>query len=312
MNRLHLLHSTALRVLAARIVAGGGDAPGPVPRPVHPDGIELDYGNRVVKLVADRVVPLYRRIIPMLAEWIRKLPPLTAHARDQHADVDSLIAKRLLEQIRAQSMGVLNEGEMEMIARFYGDRLSVANRNELARQLRFGLGVDVPINEGRSTEIIAHFARENAALIRSIPEHLHQDVSDLVTRAFRKRMSEDTLAAEFEERFGVAENAARFLARDQIGKLNGQLSAERQQQLGITAYKWRTRRDKRVRPEHRRLEGKRFLYEDPPPNGSGGLPGEDYGCRCGAEPDLTEVLDAIEEARAFPGAFSAPLAGSFG
>ncbi|GFO82237.1 MAG: hypothetical protein A49_18640 [Methyloceanibacter sp.] len=48
-----------------------------------------------------------------------------------------------------------------------------------------------------------------------------------------------------------------------------------------THYIWRTRGDGKVRPSHAANDGKIFAWDDPPPTGH---PGEDYGCRCWAEP----------------------------
>ncbi|MGC6471407.1 MAG: phage minor head protein [Parvibaculales bacterium] len=60
-----------------------------------------------------------------------------------------------------------------------------------------------------------------------------------------------------------------------------------------THYIWRTRRDSRVRPSHAENDGKVFAWNNPPPTGH---PGEDYGCRCIAEPyygDIQETLSHI-------------------
>lgn len=46
-------------------------------------------------------------------------------------------------------------------------------------------------------------------------------------------------------------------------------------------YVWRTTGDDRVRPSHRKNEGKIFRRDTPPPTGH---PGDDYNCRCRAEP----------------------------
>lgn len=54
-------------------------------------------------------------------------------------------------------------------------------------------------------------------------------------------------------------------------------------------YIWQTQRDKRVRKTHRKLQGKCFLFDDPPTeifkNGKThkGNPGTAWGCRCWAE-----------------------------
>jgi Phage Mu protein F like protein len=53
-----------------------------------------------------------------------------------------------------------------------------------------------------------------------------------------------------------------------------------------THYIWRTQEDSRVRPSHRANDGKVFAWDDPPPTGH---PGEDFGCRCRAEPFAPNV-----------------------
>ncbi len=60
-------------------------------------------------------------------------------------------------------------------------------------------------------------------------------------------------------------------------------------------YIWATQRDKRVRKTHRKLQGKCFLFDDPPTEilKSGkthiGNPGTAWGCRCWAEMPTTSV-----------------------
>lgn len=48
-----------------------------------------------------------------------------------------------------------------------------------------------------------------------------------------------------------------------------------------THYIWRTRSDNKVRASQAANNGKIFSWDNPPPTGH---PGEDYGCRCTAEP----------------------------
>lgn len=59
------------------------------------------------------------------------------------------------------------------------------------------------------------------------------------------------------------------------------LEAIRQQEAGHTRYIWRTSGDNRVRASHAANEGRVFAWDSPPPTGH---PGEDYGCRCKADP----------------------------
>ena len=89
-------------------------------------------------------------------------------------------------------------------------------------------------------------------------------------------------------RLKAAQNRANLIARDQINKLNGQVNAIRQQNVGITHYIWRTADDDRVRPTHNARDDKKFAWDKPP---SDGHPGEPINCRCYAEPVFDNLLD---------------------
>jgi len=90
----------------------------------------------------------------------------------------------------------------------------------------------------------------------------------------------------------TAENHARFIAHDQINKLNGRLNQTRQEAAGITSFIWRTQQDDRVRPSHEEIEGQQFKWAEGAPGI--GLPGEPYNCRCSAAPviDKEQILNS--------------------
>lgn len=90
----------------------------------------------------------------------------------------------------------------------------------------------------------------------------------------------------------TAENHARFIAHDQINKLNGRLNQTRQEAAGITSFIWRTQQDDRVRPAHEEIEGRKFQWAEGAPGI--GLPGEPYQCRCTAAPviDKEQILNS--------------------
>lgn len=55
-------------------------------------------------------------------------------------------------------------------------------------------------------------------------------------------------------------------------------------------YIWRTEKDEKVRGSHAKRDGQIFDYSNPP---VGGNPGEDYNCRCWAEPVPDKSLETI-------------------
>lgn len=91
------------------------------------------------------------------------------------------------------------------------------------------------------------------------------------------------------------------MARSQISRLSGTLTKVIQEELGIGSYRWVTKRDDRVRPSHRELNGRIFKWSDPPAmwymragkkvySGRRCHPGEEWGCRCVAAPVIFPSL----------------------
>lgn len=62
------------------------------------------------------------------------------------------------------------------------------------------------------------------------------------------------------------------------------------QERPTTHYIWRSRRDRHTRPTHRARDGQVFSWDNPP---DGGHPGEDYNCRCRAEPYLGDGQEYV-------------------
>lgn len=81
---------------------------------------------------------------------------------------------------------------------------------------------------------------------------------------------------------GDLTRAPSLVARDLVTQARVALSAQAAQVAGVRLFRWRTKRDERVRPEHRALEGRVFDVSSGAPGV--GLPGEPWGCRCSMEP----------------------------
>ena len=113
----------------------------------------------------------------------------------------------------------------------------------------------------------------------------------------RKRVAENTfqgnraqnLVGILEHDFGMSENKAKFLARQETALLMSQFREERFKSAGVQKYRWSTSGDSRVRERHKELNGHVFTWDNPPiidELGHRGHPGQDYNCRCLAIPIL--------------------------
>lgn len=72
-----------------------------------------------------------------------------------------------------------------------------------------------------------------------------------------------------------------FIVRDQVSKLNSQITQARQVAAGIEQFKWVTVGDDRVRPLHRQINGRVYSWDVGHP--TEGFPGQPPNCRCHAE-----------------------------
>jgi SPP1 gp7 family putative phage head morphogenesis protein len=73
-------------------------------------------------------------------------------------------------------------------------------------------------------------------------------------------------------------------------RMHQSLEGTRQQAIGINSYIWHSQDDARVRPDHAANDGQIFNWDTPPPTGN---PGEDYNCRCWAEPVIKDAIEPI-------------------
>lgn len=135
----------------------------------------------------------------------------------------------------------------------------------------------------RASVAAARDVRKQVITTLDLPATFDPELSDISTgmasELFRK--TEEHLCKESSLKQMMAMVA--LIYGDYVGKMfhKSQLRA------GVTEYMWLTRRDERVRPAHRALDGKVYAWSDPPPlkadvstNGLDCYPGEDINCRC--------------------------------
>jgi SPP1 gp7 family putative phage head morphogenesis protein len=169
-------------------------------------------------------------------------------------------------------------------------------KTEWARQAKAVVGIDLATIEPNLTPTINSFRRANVELITSMARDKVERVKAILDDAPNARV--ETIRDRILEEGGVTKRQAALIARDQVLSLNAQVTQKRHAAAGIERYIWRTSGDGDVRPAHRALDGKVFSYDDPPvvdaKKGRREHPGEDYQCRCTAEP-VIEGFDEVEE-----------------
>lgn len=240
----------------------------------------------------------YARLLIALVRWTRretqpifdKIATIVGEARGVRLDADSKTLKDAIELLRKKMETAFEQTKLEGVASRIVDKVSGFNREQISKQARAALGVDVFTNDEKLRQRAETFVKRNVELITDLPKKVVGDVEKTIQKFVTTGKTHKALAAELEERFDMAEGRAARIARDQTLTLYGQINADRQQELGVTRFIWRTMNDERVRDEHRELEGQVFSYDDLPDEG---LPGQPINCRCHAEPVLSDLLEGL-------------------
>lgn len=205
----------------------------------------------------------------------------------------------LIARARKEMEKKLNATGLEHLARDYARATSDHQREQLRRQTKESLTIDIAANDVAVPRMMDKFVKRNVERITSLGNDSLDDLERLVVDAVKSGRRADAVAKDIEERYGVTERKARLIARNEIGTLNAQVTAARQKELGVTRFTWRTVSDERVREKHAAVDGQVFYYDDPPPVGvydDPVLPGEDINCRCYAEPVFEDIFDDPEGA----------------
>jgi SPP1 gp7 family putative phage head morphogenesis protein len=170
---------------------------------------------------------------------------------------------------------------------------------EWKRVVKRTLGIDIMedyYNGLKFRQLFDRWTAANVGLIKTIPQESLGKMRDIVKSGYLRGTNTKSIAREIQENYGIGKSRAQFIARDQIAKLNANITREQQSDAGVSEYVWRTAGDVRVRDSHKPLNDKRFKYSEPPvvddKTGRRASPGEDYQCRCVALPifDLDTVV----------------------
>lgn len=257
-------------------------------QPIYPQGVEREF---------QRATDAYMRLLQQTLKAY--LPKIQAAARDEkmkNARYDDTSDLLDIVQRAFSDMGV----ELEQKIGHFDLRQRIERMAHLIRKLTIQewkkavhatIGIDILDDYYLGEfyrETLSTWVDKNVGLIKTIPNDSLRKMKEITTDGFMKGKSTTAIIKEIQRAYGVDKRHARLLARDQIAKLNSGLTRQQQTDAGVSEYTWSTSGDTRVRDGHKKLNGKRFQWSDPPvvdaKTGRRCHPGEDYECRCVALP----------------------------
>lgn len=257
-----------------------------IPVPKFPIRIEEDYAHRIVGLVNH-----WKHAAQQLTSALPVLLRRDAAGDDAH---------RIMGRIRGATTHTSNDTALASLASDYGGRVAGFQKQDVLRQARAALGVDLALHDPRLAGALSQFVHENVVLIRNLHGGTLDKLEALIHRGISTGMSHEEIGELISKRFGIAERGARFIARDQVARLNSKVTELRHAELGIREFDWWSMQDGRVRRLHRAHHGRRFAYHDPPSIGLPGNTSDGPACRCGQRPVWSSVQAEVEVQAGLP------------
>lgn len=259
----------------------------------YPQHLERDY---------TRITNAYMGLLnDTLREYIPEIKALLDDYRDEAANADRPDAKGKngdWQEFSRMLRRVLERAEVDLkkktanfdLVRRLNDLENRAHKysiREWKRVVRQTLGINIfdDYYDGKFfRENTRQWVLQNVDLITTIPKETLKRMYNVISGGQYAGKTAAEIGRQIQASYNVSKSHARFIARDQMAKLNARITQQQQTDAGITEYVWRTVGDGRVRESHRHLNGKRFKYSDPPivdpKTGRRANPGEDYQCRC--------------------------------
>ncbi len=133
-------------------------------------------------------------------------------------------------------------------------------------------------------QLMDQWIKQNVELIKTIPQDTLGQMKSIVFEGYMKGETTTSIVKKIQKAYSTSKSHARLIARDQIAKLNSNITQMQQRDAGVDEYIWSTSGDERVRDSHKALNKKHFRWDAPPivdaKTGRRCHPGEDYQCRC--------------------------------
>ena len=180
---------------------------------------------------------------------------------------------------------------------------------EFAKMLDKGIHVNLPTSASWWNDMKSSWAEDNYTLITSNAKNYVSKINTLTEQAIVNGMSPKKLKEEiYKATEGLTQKHCKLIARDQMGKLNGQITQAQMEEIGLDMYIWSTAFDDRVRDSHAAMEGLLCRWDDASvcsydggktwvdrPSAAVQLhPGQDIQCRCvglAYYPELTAEIE---------------------
>lgn len=186
----------------------------------------------------------------------------------------------------------------DMLPEEFADKLNVQDlfdsalfrTNKQFEKTIKGLIVSPKLTTEERAKIAERYSENMKLYIRDFAKEEISELRQKISRSAVSGRRFESMISEIKRSYGVTQNKAKFLARQETNLMLTNFKQARYESAGVNEYKWCTvvgSEGHEVRPYHKKLEGKVFRWDTPPivnAKGDRCNPGQDFNCRCFARP----------------------------
>jgi uncharacterized protein with gpF-like domain len=181
--------------------------------------------KQIKKDIDAELVPLVRLLAPEYVQDSALPTGAPVATSDAWSDI-ILAAVRFLRERWSSSR--VNSGAERIASEFVQSALKKSERD-----LKKSAGIDVFSGSAVMQDYLKASAQQNTQLIKSIPADYLEEVETLLIANMRPGMRPGYIERALQEQFGVTQRRAKMIARDQTGKIQGELAEKQQRNAGF-------------------------------------------------------------------------------
>ena len=216
------------------------------------------YAISAERQYSQAVANLYRLYNKVVLRWMPKIIKAIKQDRNKRMRTDDAVG--LMQLIDLYLTKMMNDLKTEEEQEEDGSNLEeqikaaaylirgVVNRG-WSKAVERTLGVKILsgyYDETFYKELLEQWFRENMQMISSIPQELVRQIRDILWEDITNRATTEQMAQHIRHTCKVSESKAKFIARDQVGKLQSRLTMQQQKDAGVREYIWSSKNDSKV------------------------------------------------------------------
>lgn len=286
---------------------------------LYPGAIENRYYTKLKNILDQFIVPTTEFIRENIMKWVRQYQADSYFRTDLYPDDLKIFIEELEDKV--QEIYKTQGNEIRTLITDIGFDVSEFNQTQWKKFTKTLIGVEFVMTEPWEIEVIRAWAEDNFVLIKSLTQEYIKKVNVLASNAVTTGRTSQYIFKELKKlNTNMKDSRLKLIARDQVGKLNGQFVQRRMNDAGIDKYIWLTMGDEKVRgnpggryrnaiPSHYIMSGKICRWDNSNvysedqgktwKKRTGKMPkahpGQEIRCRCSALPFMDDIIKEVDK-----------------